>query len=110
MPADHLLEVMTMLLKYAVKNNLVKKLTQLLMKCVQKCTQSQSFAVKSQKNVKLLFNFFISLMEEYKITDEDPFVKTIKSVFANLMANYKELCIEIVIEKLNQFGDKFISS
>jgi len=63
MPADHLLEVMTMLLKYSIKNKLVKKLSQLLMKCIQKSITSPSFAVKAQKNVKLLFNFFISLIQ-----------------------------------------------
>ena len=54
---------MTMLLNYSVKNNLSKKLSQLLLKCIIKSVRSQSFTYKTQKNVKLLFNFFVQLIE-----------------------------------------------
>ncbi len=104
MPAEHLLEVMTLLLKYAIKNNLIKRLSQLLMKCIIKSTHSISFTQKTQKNVKLLFNFFIQLIEEDVVNDDEHIVKPVKSLFADLMANYKDLCSQIVIEKLNQFG------
>ncbi len=70
MPAEHLLEVMTLLLKYAIKNNLIRRLSQLLMKCIIKATRSLSFTQKTQKNVKLLFNFFIQLIQEDVINDD----------------------------------------
>ena len=56
-----------MILKYAVKNNLDKKLTQLLMKCINKTVKSSSFKVKSQKNVRFLVHFFVALIDDHKI-------------------------------------------
>lgn len=84
---------MTMLLNYGLKNNLTKRLTQLLLKCINKTVQNINFQVKSQKNVRLLFNFFIGLIHEHKIQDEDQIIKTIKTIFVLIMSHYKELCI-----------------
>lgn len=84
---------MTMLLNYGLKNNLTRRLTQLLLKCINKTVQNINFQVKSQKNVRLLFNFFIGLIHEHKIQDEDPMIKTLKTIFVLLMSHYKELCI-----------------
>ena len=109
MPADHLLEVMTMLFKYSITKNLPRKLSKMLMKCVQKTTSSQSFNVKAQKNVKLLFNFFVSIVQELQISDEDTIIRSVKSLFTTLFSEYKELCIEIVFEKLKQFDGTFVS-
>ena len=79
------------------------------MKCIQKTTSSQSFNVKAQKNVKLLFNFFVSIVQELQISDEDTIIRSVKSLFTTLFSEYKELCIEIVFEKLKQFDGTFVS-
>lgn len=96
MPAEHLLEVNTMLLKYSINNNLIKKLSHLLMKCINKSTKGHTFMFKTQKNIKLLFNFFIELSEEH-LNDIDHIIKPIQSLFSELMSNYKELCSQIII-------------
>jgi len=54
---------MTMLLKCSVQNHLTKRLNGLLMKCINKTTKLASFRIKSRKNVKMIFNFFISLVQ-----------------------------------------------
>ena len=76
---------------------------------MKKTTDSQSFANKAQKNVKFMFNFLTSFVEEFKIIDQDPTIKSFVEMFEIMMNKYKELCIEIAIEKLNYFNGSFVS-
>ena len=108
-PADHLLEVMGMLLRYSYAHNYTNKICQLLTKCMSRTTKNASFANKANKNVKGMFNFMISFIEEFKIQDQDPIMKPFVEMFNNMMTQYKELCYENVIEKLNYFNGSFTS-
>ena len=56
-----------------------------------------------------MFNFMISFIEEFKIDDNDPILKSFTEMFIIMMNKYKELCFDIVCEKLNQFNGSFIS-
>jgi hypothetical protein len=51
----------------------------------------------------------ISFIEEFKIDDKDPILKSFTEMFIIMMNKYKELCFDIVCEKLNQFNGSFIS-
>lgn len=81
MPADHMFEIMTMLLNYSVKNNLSKRLNQLLMKCILKTVKRENFNSKAQKNIKFIFNFFITLIQDNKIENDEVIIKNLKSIF-----------------------------
>lgn len=109
MAADHMLEIMSMLLNYSVKHNLSKRLNQLLMKCIMKTVKRDNFTSKAQKNIKFIFNFFITLIQEHKIENDEVIIKNLKFIFTELMAKFKELCVEVVLEKWNFYGGNFCS-
>lgn len=67
------------------------------MKCIMKTVKRDNFTSKAQKNIKFIFNFFIALIQEHKIENDEVIIKNLKFIFTELMAKFKELCVEVVL-------------